>query len=201
MFSKKSRREFIELSVKSGLAIPVIGSGLLSCTSSNKKSDEDESNSKLNILILGGTSFLGPHQIAYALNRGHSISTFTRGKTEPTVHQGIFDKVERLIGDRENNLKALMDRKWDAVIDNSGHKVEWTEKTAELLKDNVGLYLYTSSTGVYYPYRTGNIREDQELVLEEPEGIEDEEMKIEYRYGVMKSNSEIAARLVMTEQS
>jgi 2'-hydroxyisoflavone reductase len=110
------------------------------------------------------------------------------------VHQGIFDKVEQLIGDRENELKALMDRKWDAVIDNSGHKVEWTEKTAELLKDNVGLYLYTSSTGVYYPYRTGNIREDQELVLEEPEGIEDEEMKIEYRYGVMKSNSEIAAR-------
>ena len=41
----------------------------------------------LKILLLGGTSFLGPHQIAYALKRGHSITTFTRGKTKPTVHK------------------------------------------------------------------------------------------------------------------
>jgi 2'-hydroxyisoflavone reductase len=137
---------------------------------------------------------LGPHQIAYALERGHTISTFTRGKTEPTVHESIFDNVEQLIGDRENDLTALEGRKWDAVIDNSGRKVEWTKKTAELLKENVGLYLYTSSTGVYYPYLSDNCKEDQQVLLTEPEGIEDEEMKLEYWYGVMKSNSEIEAR-------
>lgn len=152
----------------------------------------------LKILILGGTSFLGPHQIAYAMNRGHSISTFTRGKTEPTVHKKLFKEVESLVGDRENDLQALRGRKWDAVIDNSGRRVKWTKDTAELLKDNVGLYLYTSSTGVYYPYLGSNIREDSKLVMEVPEGL-DEYRQMEYSYGVMKTLSEIEARKAFGE--
>ena len=90
--------------------------------------------------------------------------------------------------------KSLKNRKWDAVIDNSGRNVEWTKATAELLKDNVGLYIYTSSTGVYYPYLGKDIKEDTELVLEVPEDLPDEEMKMEYGYGVMKANSELAAK-------
>ena len=66
-----------------------------------------QESKKMKILILGGTSFLGPHQIKYALERGHSVSIFTRGKTKSTVHPEVFDKVEHLIGDRNNNLKAL----------------------------------------------------------------------------------------------
>ena len=34
---------------------------------------------KLSILFLGGTGFIGPHQINYALSRGHSVTTFNRG--------------------------------------------------------------------------------------------------------------------------
>ena len=119
MEQNKSRREFLELGIKAGIAIPLLSSSLLSC-------DTTPANKKLDILILGGTSFLGPQQIAYALGRGHSITTFTRGKTKPTVHAELFDKVEQLVGDRENDLTALQNRKWDAVIDNSGHNVEWT---------------------------------------------------------------------------
>lgn len=189
MKQNKSRRNFIELSIKAGIAIPLLSSSLLSC---NTK----PASKKLNILILGGTSFLGPQQIAYALDRGHSITTFTRGKTKPTVHADLFDKVEQLIGDRENDLTALQNRKWDAVIDNSGHNVEWTKNSANLLKDNVDLYLYTSSVSAYYPFIKDNINEDQELRLNEPEGIEDEELKMEYWYSVMKANSEIAAKSI-----
>lgn len=187
MEQNKSRREFLELGIKAGIAIPLLSSSLLSC-------DTTPANKKLDILILGGTSFLGPQQIAYALGRGHSITTFTRGKTKPTVHAELFDKVEQLVGDRENDLTALQNRKWDAVIDNSGHNVEWTKNSANLLKDNVDLYLYTSSVSVYYPFIKNNINEDQELRLKEPEGIEDEELKLEYWYSVMKANSEIAAQ-------
>jgi 2'-hydroxyisoflavone reductase len=85
------------------------------------------------------------------------------------------------------------------VFDNSGHNVEWTKATAMLLRDNVGLYLYTSSTGVYYPYLGENMKEDMRLLMEEPETVEDEEMKIEYWYGVMKTNSEITAKQVFGE--
>ena len=56
----------------------------------------------LNILILGGTTYLGPYQIKYALERGHKISIFNRGKTVPTLFPEVFDQVEKLRGDREN---------------------------------------------------------------------------------------------------
>ncbi|WP_400077762.1 NAD-dependent epimerase/dehydratase family protein [Winogradskyella sp. R77965] len=189
-----TRRSFIKNSALASLAIPIISSSLFSCKSEAKKEDTDSeiTSKKLSILILGGTSFLGPHQVAYALSRGHSVSTFTRGKTKPSVHAELFDQVEQLIGDREDNLKALENRKWDVVIDNSGRNVEWTKATANLLKDNVGMYMYTSSTGVYYPYLTDNISEDIKLVIEMPEGLTENE-KYEQEYGVMKANSELAA--------
>ena len=190
------RRKLIKTGIQAGMVSPFLGPLFFSCApkEETQQSKDTDQKKKLNILILGGTSFLGPHQIAYALERGHSVSTFTRGKTVPTVHQELFQQVESLIGDRENDLEALKNRKWDAVIDNSGRNVEWTKATAELLKDNVGLYVYTSSTGVYYPYLGSDIKEDTELVLEVPEGLTDEGMKMEYGYGVMKANSELAAK-------
>jgi 2'-hydroxyisoflavone reductase len=194
MKNSNSRRKFIKNGTLASLAIPILGSSLLSCDSKDKKESTttQESKKKLTILILGGTSFLGPHQIAYAISRGHKVSTFTRGKTIPKVHTDAFKNVEQLIGDRENNLKALENRKWDIVIDNSGRQVQWTKDTANLLKDNVGMYMYTSSTGVYYPYRTNDIKEETQLVLEMPEGLTEDE-QYEQEYGVMKGNSELAA--------
>ena len=180
-----SRRNFIKKSVLISASIPLISYGLLSCTSENKK--------ELSILILGGTSFLGPHQIKYALERGHKVSIFTRGKTKPNVNTEVFESVEHLIGDRENNLTALEGRNWDVIIDNSGRKVEWTRKTAQLLKENCGVYVYTSSTGVYFPYKTSDIKEDQKVLLKEPDNLEDETLKMEYWYGIMKANSELEA--------
>lgn len=193
MKSKNSRRKFIKNTTLFGVGLPVLSHQLISCVSKNKEENAPlESNKKnLSILILGGTSFLGPHQIAYAISRGHSISTFTRGKTTPNIHTKIINQVEQLIGDRASDLSALENRTWDVVIDNSGHNAEWTKKSANLLKDKAGVYVYTSSTGVYYPYLGDNINEDTNLLMTEPENIEDEEMKIEYWYGVMKSNSEV----------
>lgn len=197
MEKKKSRRAFIKDGINVGIVLPLLLTGLNSCTpvkdDEKKDSTPNTNNDPLKILILGGTSFLGPHQISYAMKRGHSISTFTRGKTKPTIHNNLFKDVEQLIGDRKNDLTALQNRKWDAVIDNSGHDAEWTQKSAELLKENCDLYLYTSSTGVYYPYLNKDYKEDATVLLKEPEKITDEEEKIEYWYGVMKANSELEA--------
>lgn len=176
--------------LKGAIALPFLGSALLACTSNAEETQNDDIES-LNILILGGTSFLGPHQIAYALGRGHKVSTFTRGKTKPTVHADLFDRVTMLIGDRNDDLKAIETGEWDLVIDNSGRNVEWTRKTAQLLKDRAGLYMYTSSTSVYYPYLTEDIKEDMELVTEKPEVMEHDWETMEYDYGIMKTKSEI----------
>ena len=181
----KSRRDFIETSLALGITSMVHASPVGSLFSA------DISEKKLKILILGGTSFLGPHQIAYALDRGHEVTTFTRGKSVPTIHKDLFSKVEQLVGDREDNLEALKNRKWDVVIDNSGRKVKWTEDTARLLKDQVDLYMYTSSISVYYPFTGDNFSEDRKLVLEVPADVSEDE-KYTYDYGVMKANSELA---------
>lgn len=187
-----SRRDFLKKSSMAGIALS--SSGLLADQYRPLGKPEDGTLSHqqphpLRILILGGTSFLGPHQIAYAMQRGHSITTFTRGRTQPTIHKGLFKEVEQLIGDRENNLEALKNRKWDAVIDNSGRRAAWTRDTARLLRENVDVYLYTSSTGVYYPYLGRDFTEDTTLNLETPEGVSEYE-SMEYGYGVMKSLSE-----------
>ena len=76
----------------------------------------------LRILILGGTGFTGPFQVRYALERGHKVTVFNRGKTHP----GETPKeVEQLIGDRNGQLDALKNRKWDVVIDNPTMLPAW----------------------------------------------------------------------------
>lgn len=99
----------------------------------------------LEILILGGTGFIGPHEIDYAMSRGHRITMFNRGKTAP----GMFPEVENLIGDRNGQLEALEGRDWDAVIDNSGFYPRHARLTAELLDGRVGTYMFVSSISAY----------------------------------------------------
>ena len=105
----------------------------------------DPAPKSLRLLILGGTGFIGPHEINYALARGHEVTMFNRGKTAPDM----FPDVERLIGDRNGQLDALKGREWDAVIDNSGFFPRHVRLSAELLKGNVGTYLFVSSISAY----------------------------------------------------
>lgn len=153
----------------------------------------------LRILILGGTGFSGPHLVQRALERGHTVTTFSRGWTDPPVHAQAFREVEQLIGDRATDLSTLRTGTWDAVIDNSGFRESWTRESAELLRDRADRYVYTSSTGVYYPYLGADIREETAPVLEVPGGITDVQ-RVEYEYGVMKARSEIAARQVFGDE-
>ncbi|MBC8089047.1 MAG: NAD-dependent epimerase/dehydratase family protein [Phycisphaerae bacterium] len=101
------------------------------------------------ILILGGTGFVGPHQVRYALQRGHSVTIFNRGRSAP----GMFGKdVEELSGDRAADLTALKGKKWDAVIDESASlssAPEWVKLSADLLKDSTEQYLFISTRSVY----------------------------------------------------
>jgi len=182
-----TRRNFLNNTAAAAASIPFLGLPFQEAVHTTEK----KASAPLKILILGGTSFLGPHQIAIAIERGHEITTFSRGKTKPSFNKEYFDKVESLIGDREDNLEALKGRKWDVVIDNSGKRVHWTEKTAELLKDAADIYMYISSVSVYFPYTGNDFSEKRNVVLEIPKGIS-EESKMDYEYGVMKAKSEQA---------
>jgi 2'-hydroxyisoflavone reductase len=102
------------------------------------------------ILVLGGTGFVGPHDVRAALARGHQVTIFNRGRSAP----GLFGKdVEELAGDRAADLSALKGRKWDAVIDESASlssAPEWVKLSAGLLRDSVDQYLFISTRSVYF---------------------------------------------------
>ncbi|HZD05017.1 MAG TPA: NAD-dependent epimerase/dehydratase family protein [Longimicrobiales bacterium] len=149
----------------------------------------------LRILILGGTSFLGPHQIRYALERGHTVTIFNRGRSRPRMFTELVDGVEHLQGDRGGDLAALRGRTWDAVIDNSGQDVGWVRASAEALRDAVQSYLFVSSTGVFYPYLTVGLTEDVEPRLT------DDPPRDPPSYGVMKARSEQEVRRVFGDRA
>ncbi len=104
----------------------------------------------LDILILGGTRFIGPHMVREAQSRGHTVTLFNRGKTNPD----LFSDIETLIGDRDGNLQALEGRRWDVVIDTSGYLPRLVGDSARLLTNAVEHYLFISSMAVYASFTT-----------------------------------------------
>jgi 2'-hydroxyisoflavone reductase len=95
--------------------------------------------------VLGGTKFVGRHAVAAALDEGHEVSIFTRGRTNPD----LFPEVEHLQGDRDGNLDALDGGAWDGVIDTSGYVPRIVRQSAELLRNNVERYVFVSTISVY----------------------------------------------------
>lgn len=115
----------------------------------------------LDILILGGTGFTGPFQVAYALARGHKVTTFNRGK-RPALEWA--DQVEQLSGDRiTGDLKSLEGRKWDVCIDNPTSLPYWVRDAGKVLAGKVGHYLFISTISVYADGSKHGIDEDSAL--------------------------------------
>ncbi|MDQ3315388.1 MAG: epimerase [Verrucomicrobiota bacterium] len=145
----------------------------------------------MNILILGGTGFTGPFQVRYALARGHKVTVFNRGKSHPGE---LPEGVEQLIGDRNGQLDALRDRKWDVVIDNPTSVPVWVRDAAQILKGNVGRYVFISTISVYADNSKPN---DESGALAKYEGADamketrDSLIASEFRlYGPLKALSE-----------
>ena len=90
----------------------------------------------VNLLILGGTAFLGRHLVESALARHHTVTLFNRGRTNP----GLFPQVETIHGDRKASLAPLTGRTWDAVIDTSGYHPTEVRAAAEFLAPHAVSY-------------------------------------------------------------
>lgn len=118
----------------------------------------------LRILFLGGTGFIGPHMVRRAIERGHRVSLFTRGRSGTD----LFPEAEHLIGDRHGQLDALKGKSWDVVIDNSGYLPEDVQASAELLRGSVGHYHFTSTIDAYRDYHTANMDESYPLATLPP---------------------------------
>ncbi|SFA88983.1 MULTISPECIES: NAD-dependent epimerase/dehydratase family protein [unclassified Bacillus (in: firmicutes)] len=112
----------------------------------------------MKILVLGGSRFLGRAFIEEAQKRGHEISIFNRGNQNENLKN-----VEILIGDRNGDLSALKDRKWDTVLDTSGFIPRSVRESTQLLKNNVKHYTFISSISVYRDWIPVGLDEDYPL--------------------------------------
>lgn len=137
-----TRREFITITAGALAALPTLGAASAAAIAPAPK--------PLDLLVLGGTGFIGPAQIHHALARGHRVTMFNRGN-----NAGLYgDAVEELVGNRDTRIDAGLsplqgDRRWDVVIDNSGYVPRHVRDSVELLKDRCGRYLYVSTVAVY----------------------------------------------------
>ena len=135
-----TRRHFVKLSALAGAGLAMTGPMALAAGGAVAR------EKPLRILILGGTGFTGPHQVRYALARGHTVTLFNRGK-QPHAWPG---EVEELIGDRNTgDLKALAGREWDVCIDNPTTLPFWVRDAGAVLRGKVGQYVFISTISVY----------------------------------------------------
>jgi 2'-hydroxyisoflavone reductase len=124
----------------------------------------------MDILVLGGTRFMGRRLVETALAHGHRVTLFHRGTAGADLFEG---QVERILGDRDVDLSALNGRKWDAVVDMPGYVPRVVRKTSELLS-SVERYLFISSISVYDPEPGSvSVHEDSRLSTLQDETVEE----------------------------
>ena len=123
----------------------------------------------MNILIIGGTRFLGRHLVDSALGRGHGVTLFNRGLTNPD----LFPQVETILGDREKDLPELLGRAWEAVIDTCGYVPRIVRLSTESLEGSVSRYVFISSISVYENFTKVGIDESYPVGKIEDETVEE----------------------------
>jgi 2'-hydroxyisoflavone reductase len=133
------------------------------------------------LLLLGGTRFVGLHITRAALARGHRVTLFNRGRTNP----GLFPEAEKLRGDRGGDLSALAGRRWDAVIDVNAYLPRHVRAAAERLRDAVDRYVFISTISVYKDLSVPGTTEESPVREPEP-GDEDLDEMTPGSYGRLK---------------
>src|SRR5690348_4866534 len=99
-----TRRGFIRTSAVTGGAVamginPVTGLAASHMREERHTRSVGKADEPKRILILGGTGFTGPFQVKYAVERGHKVTIFNRGRRQADIPASV----EQLLGDRNND--------------------------------------------------------------------------------------------------
>jgi 2'-hydroxyisoflavone reductase len=144
----------------------------------------------MNILVLGGTRFLGRHFVAETLARGHRLTLFTRGQSP----NPFGTAVELRVGDRDPDvgagLAALAAGQWDVALDTSGYLPRHVEASCALLDGRIGHYIFVSSVSAYADLSSPGVDEGAALAALPDPPSED----IALHYGGLKAACEAHVR-------
>ncbi len=150
----------------------------------------------LRILILGGTGFLGPAIVNRAVEHGHQLTLFNRGRTAPD----LFPDLEHLEGDRYSDLssleKAVADgQQWDVVIDTFTYVPKTVTDAMDILLPAMKQFIVISTVSVYASRQEPGMDEEGTLAT-----VDDEvaakittHREVGQHYGAMKARVEQAA--------
>jgi 2'-hydroxyisoflavone reductase len=147
----------------------------------------------MNVLILGGTVFLGRHLTEAALAAGHDVTLFNRGQH----NADLYPDLEKLRGDRDGGLDVLKGRTWDAVVDTCGYVPRLVRDSASLLANAVDHYTFISTLSVYRDFRVRGLREEAAVGMLDDETTEAVTGGSNGTYGPLKALCEQAAEAAM----
>ncbi len=156
----------------------------------------EKADRPMNILILGGTGFIGPFEVQHARARGHKVTIANRGRSRPEMYEGI--DIEHIEYDRDQEPTALIEaaksgRKWDAVIDNVGYTPTQTAAAAGALKDAVNQYIFISSVSVYKMGAEGASEDSPKETVTDEQAESATMQDVGRWYGALKHRCELKA--------
>lgn len=113
----------------------------------------------MQLLVMGGTRFIGRQFVKAAVAGGHQVTLFNRGTKRAPA--GVADTI---LGDRNTDLDRLAGRDFDAVVDTSAYVPRQVRQAARLLEPRVGRYLFISTISVYADTSQPYLDEDAPLL-------------------------------------
>ena len=102
----------------------------------------------MDLLVLGGTRFVGKHAVAAALERGHTVTLVHRSPTD------LFPEAEHVLLDRTTGpdaLAPLAGRTYDGLLDVCGYVPRVVRDSCRALAGSVGHAAFISSVSAYAP--------------------------------------------------
>jgi len=146
----------------------------------------------MDVLVLGGTVFLGRAVVGEAQAAGAHVTIFNRGRSGAPP-----DGVTQVIGDRTvaADLAALAGRHFDVVVDTSGYVPADVARSAELLAATCGHYAFVSTVNVYPGWPEASDYHDVGVHVGDPDATRadvPDALEESASYGWLKAGCELA---------